>query len=690
MQAQAQFTIHSLNDVVTSATAPTNPYKGQLWMKSSVTPPVLFTYNGSSWVEANGTSTLRSNVTTLTTKQATLESNLNGLTSTVSSVTTRVTSLEDDAQTLYADVSVLSSNVSILTQTATSIAARVTTNESAISELNLTATDLYAKVSSVEGDIAEINVTTSEISARVSDKVDSVGGDGSSFSWSMTPAGFAFYCDETVLMSINSNDGIIVNGDIRANAGTLSDMTITGFLYFGNNNDYYINANYGDGSYYINLPGFRVDEGSGAVFSGTLSAPSGNIGGFTIKSNAIYKTKTTYSSTTSGVYVGADGIGLGTGNFYVTSAGYLYAKYGNIGGFTISNSGIYNGKQTIYSEQTGIYLGTSGIGLGQGCFYVDKNGYLYSTNGQIGGFSINETWICNGKSAYSDYVSGVYLGTDGIGLGPGNFYVDSAGNLYASSATIFGTVCACDGYLENLQITGRLTFGESEEYYIDPNYNNESWYIYLKNFRVDDTNAYFSGQLSAPTGNIGGFTIAASKIYKTKTTYSSSTTGVYLGTDGIGLGAGKFYVTSAGALTATSANITGIISNVDTDGWGVRLVDNRIELLQSGSIITQIYGSSGYFNARGNATVNGIHFSSLLHVGGDLVCGRCLGISTGNGIYVSGKLALTMGQIKVSSGDTFIGGSSSRYLLIYCGLIVGISESSYSGIYDYTEKTYTG
>ena len=37
---------------------------------------------------------------------------------------------------------------------------------------------------------------------------------------------------------------------------------------------------------------------------------------------------------------------------------------------------------------------------------------------------------------------------------------------------------------------------------------------------------------------IGGFTISTSKIYKTKTTYSDSNSGVYIGTDGIGLGAG--------------------------------------------------------------------------------------------------------------------------------------------------------
>ena len=48
MQAQAQFTIHSLNDVVASTTAPSSPYKGQLWVDTSYSPPRTFVYNGSA------------------------------------------------------------------------------------------------------------------------------------------------------------------------------------------------------------------------------------------------------------------------------------------------------------------------------------------------------------------------------------------------------------------------------------------------------------------------------------------------------------------------------------------------------------------------------------------------------------------------------------------------------------------
>ena len=94
MKAQAQYTIHTLNDVVASTTSPTSPYKGQLWVNTNYSPPRTYVYNGSAWKEQNGTDTLRSNISTLTTKSNTMQSNLDGLTSTVSTVTKRVEVVE--------------------------------------------------------------------------------------------------------------------------------------------------------------------------------------------------------------------------------------------------------------------------------------------------------------------------------------------------------------------------------------------------------------------------------------------------------------------------------------------------------------------------------------------------------------------------------------------------------------------
>ena len=679
MQAQAQFTIHSLNDVVASTTAPSSPYKGQLWVDTSYSPPRTFVYNGSAWKEQNGTDTLRTNISTLTTKSNTMQSSLDGLTSTVSAVTTRVETVEDDLGVIEEIVLDIESTVSELEQTASSIALRVTQNETniasltvdisglktrvsnaegGISSLEQTATSLTTRitsaegsitsltasvnglstrVSNAEGDISTLEQTTDSLAATVATKADENGGSESSFGWSLTSSGFYLYSNGYTVMSV-TDSGLSVMGDITATSGTLANLTVTGRLYFGGDNTYFIDPNYNDGSYYIYLPGFRVDDGSGAVFSGRLSAPSGTIGGFTISTSAIYKTKSAYSNTTAGVYIGTDGIGLGAGTFYVTSAGALTATSGSIGAWSLTSS----------------YLGSTQSG---GSFYItsasDSSAY----------------WIRAHNAA--------------SGGGTRTFSVSKTGVLYASSANITGTINATGGTFQNVTITGSIYFNEDEGYYLNPNYNNGSWYIYLPKFRVDDTSAYFSGTLQAPGGNIGGFTIGTSSIYKTKTSYNSSADGVYIGTDGIGLGKGTFYVTAAGALYATSANITGVITNADDDGWGVKLIENRIEFYQNSTKVSEMYAGSGYYRANMSTTTNGLYISSLLRVGGDLVCGKCLGISTGNGIYVSGKLALTMGQVKVQTNTAV-----QRYLLFYCGILVGIGSSKYSGISDYSASTY--
>ena len=213
-------------------------------------------------------------------------------------------------------------------------------------------------MSTAEGNISTLQQTTSSISAIVSNKADKTGGSQSTFGWSLTSSGFYLYSGNSTVLAATSS-GIAVYGHIEANSGTLGTLSIVGRLSFGNNDSYYIDPNYEDSSYYINLPGFRVDDGSGAVFSGRLSAPSGTIGGFTIATSSIYNGKTSYSSTAAdGVYLGTDGIGLGKGVFYVTKAGYLYATNvsvtgsitstsGTIGGFTIASTKLYKNKNHL-------------------------------------------------------------------------------------------------------------------------------------------------------------------------------------------------------------------------------------------------------------------------------------------------------------------------------------------------------
>ena len=302
---------------------------------------------------------LSTSVKTLTTKQASLESNIDGLPSSVSAVTTRVTVAE-------------------------------------------------GKLVSVTSELSTLKQTTTEISAEVSKKVDETYGSSSSaFGWVLKSTGFYVYSSASTVMSITSS-GLSVVGAIDATSGSIGNLTIDGYLYFGGNSSYYISANYNDSNYYINLPGLRIDKASTAVFSGKLSAPSGTIGGFTISTNKIYKTKTTYSDTNTGVYLGTDGIGLGAGTFYVTAAGKLYATNAEISGTITATSGTIGGF-TINSSSLTNASGGSSIQITSGNYttYLGANNCYSRYQESLGsrGWSLSHSAI-----TISSYTSSVYCG----------------------------------------------------------------------------------------------------------------------------------------------------------------------------------------------------------------------------------------------------------------------------------------
>lgn len=100
MIASAQFTIISICDVVTSDTPPDNPYEGQLWVDTTVTPPETKVWNGSAWVLQNGMETIRTEISTLKTKDAEFQQSVDGLNSYVSTLTETVETVSGEQGTV--------------------------------------------------------------------------------------------------------------------------------------------------------------------------------------------------------------------------------------------------------------------------------------------------------------------------------------------------------------------------------------------------------------------------------------------------------------------------------------------------------------------------------------------------------------------------------------------------------------
>lgn len=91
-------------------------------------------------------------------------------------------------------------------------------------------------------------------------------------------------------------------------------------------------------------------------------------------------------------------------NYTLLEAGNSTVK---IGDFTVgrdaSRSYLYTGKTIYNDDSSGVYLGTDGIGCGAGNFYVTSDGILTSTSGSIGGWNIDNSGISkNGAGMLSD------------------------------------------------------------------------------------------------------------------------------------------------------------------------------------------------------------------------------------------------------------------------------------------------
>lgn len=90
MRALAQITITSDYDVISSETAPDNPYTGQLWVDISATPPETKVWNGVEWVPQNDLEELRRTVETHTVQMSELEKTADGINSYVGTLTETV------------------------------------------------------------------------------------------------------------------------------------------------------------------------------------------------------------------------------------------------------------------------------------------------------------------------------------------------------------------------------------------------------------------------------------------------------------------------------------------------------------------------------------------------------------------------------------------------------------------------
>lgn len=275
------------------------------------------------------------------------------------------------------------------------------------------------------------------------------GGTGNSSTFSVTHGGY-----------LKATNATIGSGSNKITIGKSSSDGNYSALYSGSHSSLG-SANTG---FYLGTDGFSLGSNFNVTNGGTLTAKAGTIAGWSIGTRSLYSGKTGWGSGSgSGVYLGTDGIGLGD-NFSVSSSGTLTAKSGTIGGWTISGSNLTG---------TGVTLSPSGISLGNN-FSVNSNGYMSSTSGTIGGWSIGGSSLSAGSMTLnndgsmsgpgwsissSGYATFTNVNITGGSISVGGSTFSNSGGSTLSSGTRYGNK-TLSKYIADEVEAGKATFGE--------------------------------------------------------------------------------------------------------------------------------------------------------------------------------------------------------------------------------------
>ena len=230
---------------------------------------------------------------------------------------------------------------------------------------------------------------------------------------------------------------------------------------------------------------------------------TGKIGAWNFDSNAMWNGINSMDGGQAGVYLGSAGIALGN-YFSVTNTGTLTAMSGTIGCLKIANNDydkLYTGDHANWNSETeGIYIDADMMVFGP---YSTGIVFRKSGIGKIGNWNISAKAFWNTyseKGSQGATGEGVYLGTDGIALGNGQFIVNQDGSMYAANATLGGSLKTGDGTSQLFDITFKTVMGVTSTTITNRGQSSEvDSYCYLrarglasmtKDMKVTDPKAY--------------------------------------------------------------------------------------------------------------------------------------------------------------------------------------------------------
>ena len=376
---------------------------------------------------------------------------------------------------------------------------------------------------------------------------------------------------------------------------------------------------------------------TGTVSTSNITATGGTVGGWTLGANAL---TTGGAGTTVGLdntITEGDDVRIYAGSatpasapFRVTEAGVLTASNATITGAVTATSGSFTGTVSTSNITAtggtvgGWTLGANALTTGSAATTVGLDntvtegddiriyagnatpasapfrvteagaltatsatitGAITATSGAVGGWSINSTSIYTGTEDHAGYTTNagdltIYSDGTDASIHAKNFYIDTAGNLTCTGATVTGTVTATAGAIGGwdlganvIEKTGVMgldsstglfwclnsTFGSDG---IQVQYNAGNPRIYIGNgstnyMSFDGTNLSVGGavttsNITATGGSIGGWDISSTVFEKSGVMGMDSSSGLFwctntaFGNSGIQIdynaGAPRFYV----------------------------------------------------------------------------------------------------------------------------------------------------
>ncbi len=348
--------------------------------------------------------------------------------------------------------------------------------------------------------------------------------------------------------------------------------------------------------------------------------------------------------------------------------GEIRARTGYIGsnaqGFVINDKNIHNG-MTAYNDTShdGVYLGTDGIGLGKGNFTVYKDGTLSAKKGTIGSDSscwhIGAKSIYNGLSSLSGTDAGTYVGTDGIAV-----YKDNKNSIKLQQSN--GRLTVLSG------MTSRDDTTNTTGMYIG--YDG----IALGGGKFKVTNG---GSLTAKDGTIGSgdnpWIIGNSGIYRGKSSFSGTDAGIFIGNSGIAMGAGKAKTTNPQTGEVTEWEYTAAFS-VDSNGnltahngtFGGTIYASKLTFTNPDGTTYTLDGSNITDSTIGDGKISGVNGSKLTD-------GTVTGGKIGSGAVSKGKTSSGV-QASLDNGDS----AKASFDSLTAGTLKAASLIATSGSFD--------